>query len=239
MKTSLKPVVLALALTLPLPAHAQTVSPYQALVDALASRERLMENFGTDAVTLMVEEARRDPELAAMDEECPGTFDLMGKASLPYLVESHERAVAEYRTKLVALFEGRLKPEDAKNAAAFYSSEDGKYLIGLAQKNESVDNVLADVRKNDDGTVSAAAFAADRQVMQDRIRTDGDKGRLQKIGWGLITSSWFAPFEKLKPEMHGLELELVNDDFSPEEEAAFDAALENAMTAHFEACYDQ
>lgn len=228
-------VTFAALISSPLTAGEQ--SAYGDLVDALAASDRLTSGFGDEAVAMMLEEARRDPEMVEMEEECSGTLDIMGLTARPHLEASHARAVAEYRTQLLDLFASTLTPGEARAAADFYTSEDGLFLIALADQNESVENVLSDIRGNEDGSASAAAFAADKKAMEDKIRESGDRTRLAKIGWSLMTADWFANFQKLKPRMHELELALVNDDFSPEEGADFDAALDKAFTTHFEACY--
>ncbi|QPC99200.1 hypothetical protein [Qipengyuania soli] len=229
--------LVALAASLPAPLSAAGESAYTDLVEALAAKDRLMSGFADSAIAVMVGEARRDPEMVEMEEECAGTLDLMGQTARPHLVASHERGVTQYRAQLLELFSSRLSPEEARGAAEFYASDDGRFLISLAEQNESVENVLSDVRGNEDGSVSAAALAADKAVMEEKIRKGGDRTRLAKIGWFLMTADWFRNFQTLKSEMHQLELALVNDDFTAEEGAAFDAALEEAFTAHFEACY--
>lgn len=233
-KLSLAVSLLFLGTGVPLAAQPEA---FRALVDALASEERLLAGFGDQATALMLEEAKRDPEMLEMEKECPGALDLMGSASRPHLVTSHKRAVEQYRGKLFDLFSARLSPEHASGAAEFYRSDDGRFVIELAEQNESLENVLEDARNSESGSVSAEAFAADKKLTEERIRARANNGRLSQIGWKLITSPWFASFEKLKPDMHRLELELANDDFTPDEEAAFDKALDEALTAHFEACY--
>lgn len=216
---------------------AQEVDPYADLVEALASTERLMSGYADGAAAVMIEEARRDPEMLEMEEECPGALDLMGSASRPLLEKSHLRAVGEYRANLLALFRERLEPETAGGAAEFYRSDDGQFLIGLADENESIENTMAAVRDDPDGNVSREAFDADKKATAEALKSSEHKGRLQKIGWGLVTSPWFGDMKKIRPEMQQLEFALLNDDFTAEEEAAFDHVLEKALTGHFEQCY--
>ena len=225
------------AFSLSASAAAQQDDPYIDLVDAIASTERLMSGFADGAMAVMVEEARRDPDMREMEEECPGTFDLMGSTSRPLLEKSHERAIGEYKAKLLTLFSDRLAPDTARSAAEFYRSEDGQFLIGLADESESIENTMAAIRADPDGKVSREAFEADKAATRETLTSSEHKGRLQKIGWGLITERWFSEFTNLRPEMQQLEYALLNDDFTPEEEAAFDHVLEKALTEHFERCY--
>ncbi|MEZ5680458.1 MAG: hypothetical protein R3E14_04090 [Erythrobacter sp.] len=225
------------ALCVSAPAAAQEADPFTELVEALASTERLMSGYADGAAAAMIEEARRDPEMLEMEEECPGTLELMGSASRPMLEKSHLRAVGEYRANLLALFRDKLEPEIAGGAAEFYRSDDGQFVIRLAEENESVANTLAAVRENPEGDLSREAFEADKAASREALKSSEHKGRMQKIGWGLATSSWFSDFRKIQPEMHELEFALLNDDFTPEEEAAFDHVLEKALTGHFEQCY--
>ncbi len=237
LRTRFAALAVAVCLSHPAALWAQDADPLRDLVDALAARARLLDNYGPSAVSTMLDEARRDPEMVEMEGECPGTLDIMGQAAMPTLVKSQERAVDQYRTALLDLFAGKLSPEIARSAADFYRSADGRFIIDIAEQNQSDTHSLEDVRRNEDMSISREAMEADKLAMREALRASEHMERIETIGQHLAGSQWFAPFATLRPDMHTLELALQNDDFTQAEEAEFDRALESALSAHLDKCY--
>ena len=227
----------ALACLLVFPANARAGSPYRELVDAFAGRDRLMDGFDRIVVSTLVSEAMRDPDLVEMDSECPGTIDLMAKVSAPVLREAHERAVDEYRRDLEMLFARGLTKEQAQEASEFYRSEDGQFMIGVAETYEVAEASLAEVRETEDGTISRDAFDQDKAATRDALRTSGHRQRLASIGFDLYTSDWFRTFDGLREEILTLELALSNSNLTNEEDAQLESLVEDQLTDHFERCY--
>lgn len=227
----------ALALSL---AHAPlgaSDDPYQKLVDAMAGEEFMMEGTEDMMRTLMVSEFERDADMAAFEGECPGVYSSMTDAMMPTLLRSHRRAVGEYRADLLGLFRDRLSVEDAAGAAEFYASENGQALVKLAGDSVRYGNAMEDMRETEDMVVSEESFAADKEATRQEIKANLEPVLAREVGIELLGEPWFERFLTLRPEMDRLELKLMNDDFTPDEDAEVDAALDRALTAKLDECY--
>ncbi|QYJ07833.1 hypothetical protein [Qipengyuania flava] len=211
--------------------------PYQKLLDAMASEEFMMEGTEDTMRTMMVSEFERDADMVAFEEECPGVYSSMTDAMMPTLLRSHRRAVGEYRTDLLALFRDRLSVEDAAGAAEFYASENGQALVRLAGDSVQYGNAMDEIRDSEDMVVSEESFAADKEATRKEIKANLEPVLAREVGLKLLGEPWFARFLALRPEMDALELKLMNDDFTPEEDAEVDAALDRALTAKMDECY--
>ena len=233
----IKYLCLCASIALAAPATAQDGNPHQAFVDAFASRERMMVAFTDNAEQSMIEESRRDPELVEMEAECPGALKLMASASMPVMTKSHGRAVDTYRAGLLALVSERMTAEQAAQAAEFYASEDGRFMIALAEESEVATRSLADIRANEDSSISREAYDADKAAQREALRNSEHRERIAEVGMKLAASDWFITFLGMREQMHALQFALNNDDFTPEEDAALEHVVEKAMTGHFESCY--
>lgn len=214
-----------------------SADPYQKLVDAIASEEFLMEGTDEAMRSVMYSEFERDPEMVAFEAECPGVYASLTDAMMPTLVRSHRRAVGEYRAELLVLYRDRLSVEDATGAAEFYASKNGQALVRLAGDSARNSNAMDDMRETEDMVVSEESFAADKEATRREIKANMEPVLAREVGMKLLAEPWFARFLELRPEMDALELKLMNDDFTPQEDAEADAALDRALTAKLDECY--
>lgn len=127
--------------------------------------------------------------------------------------------------------------EQAAQAAEFYASEDGRFMIALAEESEVATRSLADIRANEDSSISRESYDADKAAQREALRNSEHRERIAELGLKLAQSDWFITFLGLREPMHALQFALNNDDFTPEEDAALEHVVEKAMTDHFESCY--
>jgi hypothetical protein len=227
----------ALAFSLAAAPLAAGEDPYQDLVDAIASEAYLTDGTEEEMRTVMRGEFERDPDMVEFEAECPGVFTALTDAMMPTLLRSHDRAVGEYRRDLLALYRSRLSAEDARGAADFYASENGQALVRLAEENAQYGNAMDDIFRTDDMVVSEESFAADKEATRDAVKANMEPLLMREVGQQLMTEAWFARVIALRQEMHALELKLMNDDLTPEEDAEADAAIDAALTVKLEECY--
>lgn len=220
------------------PLHAQG-DDHQRLVDAIASEQRLVEGFEQGAREESLALYANDPEMVEMEEVCPGISAQMVDAMLPILLQSHKRAVGEYRGALLALFRERLPVDVASPAGDFFSSDLGQKLIGLVDEHAVVDTLREDALTSEDASVSQDAHDADKAKTRAAVNANLEPVLMREIGMALSNAEWFPTFHALKPEMDALEFALVDDDFTPEEDAALDGAIEAVMDAQPGDCFGE
>ena len=109
------------------PLHAQA-DDYQRLVDAIAAEERMVEGFEEGAREETLALYANDPDMVATEQACPGVSVQMVDAMLPIMLQSHKRAVGEYRSALLALFRERLPVDVASPASVFFASDLGRKI---------------------------------------------------------------------------------------------------------------
>lgn len=220
------------------PLHAQG-DDYQRLVDAIAAEERLVEGFEEGAREESLALYANDPDMVKMEQVCPGLSTQMVDAMLPILLQSHKRAVGEYRGALLALFRERLPVDVASPAGVFFSSDLGQKLIGLVEEHAVVDALREDAYTSEDASVSQEAYDADKAKTREAVKANLEPVLLREIGMALSNAEWFPKFHALKPEMDALEFALIDDDFTPEEDAALDGAIETVMDAQPDDCFGE
>ena len=103
-----------------------------------------------------------DPEFAEIEKECAGTIDAITTAARPILWEGHQRDYLRHRRELNALFVRELSPEEAHEAAEFYTSELGQRMILSAVENADVSQSVAAALADEDAPINERTFQADK-----------------------------------------------------------------------------
>lgn len=225
----------ALSLFVAAPLVAQDdANAHQRLVDAIADPVRLMAKVDEAIDAEQRFQFEQDSEMQAIEAECSGSYALMVATIRPFAHELQARAIDEYRASLLELFTARLEADEARGAAEFYESDLGQALVRAADDNLVETRMVSEMRREE--TVSREAFEADKQATKRAIIQRVDPAVLSQAAERLLNSPWFPDFRSIEPDIKRLQLAMVNTDFNADEQQRFDAALEDALIPHYEAC---
>lgn len=231
----------ALALLAPGPLLAQDApppgDPQLALATVLTNDEFVAEMFRQSMDVGFDTALRGDAEMAQIETECPGLIDAMSTAVEPIMWPAHQRDYADYRGKLHALFERELNDEHAHGAAEFFASPLGQRFITALSSEISVDATLSELQTGEAAHVSAEALAADNLESASRGIMALEPADRLEISTIFSTSPWASEFVRTQPKVAALQLEMANADYTPEEGAAMDAAIDGVIDRHFAACF--
>lgn len=239
MKRFLAPLAAALlalpALTAPAlaaePAAAPLPSdPYTGLVQAIV--DGVDENVLFNSAVKQIRDAlvNESPNIAALEGQYPGTVDAMIQAMAPTLRHHSSRLSSAYQKDLAALLASNLTAEEARDAAAFYSSPLGRKLMGKVQDNYTVGAVASEVVANE-GEAQTSAAAVERDIRRTtaatmRSLTPEDH---KAINAQLLGKVWVLKLQAIQPKMHQLRAAMENAALSPEDDAAMTKAVEAVL----------
>jgi hypothetical protein len=217
------------------PLAAQDSSAYEDLVAEMASNESF------DIATHRLLEVdlpaafRSDPNIAAVEAECPGAVDGLMMAATPMFNQLDQEGRKEYRNALYDLLVARMSAEDARAAAEFFGSDLGRRFVRSVSEQSSLSNSLTSAIANDEGSIDRDAFELDqRSSAQSGIEALSDT---DKIALGrALQSSWGRVMSELSPEIVNLRYRITNADLTPEQNAALEGLMAKSLEAHFDAC---
>ena len=185
---------------------------------------------------------RMDPELVAEDEACPGLIVGLTEAVRPIMRESHEEGYGRYREKLeMALREG-LDPAEAASAADFYETDLAQRFLATFIKQSVADSALDEVmgdearEQEEVPDITAKAQAADKRASVLRTMAALGPDEFQAVVDQLSNAPWFASYNRLSPRINAFQLEMANEELTPEQDTRFNTAIEDFMMAHYEQC---
>lgn len=231
----------ALALLASAPLLAQDASPagdpQLALATVLTNDEFVTEMFRQSMEVGFDTALRGDPEMAQIEAECPGLIAAMSAAVEPIMWPAHQRDYAGYRGQLHALFERELSDEHARGAADFFGSPLGQRFITALSSEISIDATLGELQTGEAAHVSAEALAADNLESASRGIMALEPADRLEITTMFSTSAWAPEFARIEPQVGALQLAMANADYTPEEGAAMDAAIDGVIDRHFAACF--
>jgi len=217
------------------PLNAQQSDPYQALVAELASPEafdlalrRLLESDMPAAF-------RSDPDIAVLEEDCPGLIQALVNASTPMLTELNAQGLKEYRVSLRDLLAARLNADEARQAADFFTSELGRRFVRTVSAEATLGGSLTSSLSNEAGSIDRRAFEQDQQASVRSGLAALSPADLQAVNM-IFASDWGRAFAALSPEIQELKYRLVNADLTPEQGATVEELSAKAATAYLEAC---
>lgn len=212
--------------------------PYTALAEALSSDEVWQLRFDKDMELSFFPVLEQDPDTRQIDQDCPGYIAGMAKVMTPPMLEGHAKDQIWYRTQLEELFRSKLSSADAKGAADFYGSDAGQDLLSMALNNASATNTVQELIESPDfdPSISAEAYRADVEAMKQNLQRNLDPKEMHSIGLRLAISTWFPAFRKLAPNIEAINVEMINNDYSPEINARLDGVIEEFVNAHLDAC---
>lgn len=208
-----------------------------ALATVLTNDGFVAETFRQSMDTAFVSALHADPAMAEIEAECPGLIAAMSEAVEPVMWPSHQRDHAGYRADLHTLFEGELSDAHAREAAEFFASPLGQRFMAALTNAMTVDAMLGELEADETAHISAQAMAADNLESASRGIMALEPADRLEITTVFATSAWAAEFNRLQPQIDALQLAMANADFSAEEGAAMDAAIDGVLEERLAACF--
>lgn len=234
----------ALALLAPAPLLAQDAPPAaeqgdaQLALAAVLTGEDFVAEMFRQSIDVGFEGALRgDHEMIQIETACPGLIAAMSAAVEPIMWPAHRRDYADYRGKLHALFESELSDEHARGAAQFFASALGQRFMTATASEMSIDMALGELATGEAAHVSAEALAADNLESASRGIMALEPADRLEITAIFASSGWAPEFTRIEPQIAALQLAMANTDFTPEEGAAMDAAIDGVIEQRFAACF--
>ena len=232
--------IAALALCAPASLLAQDpaqADPQEALATALTDDEFVAANFRQTMSVGFEGALRADPDMLEIENECPGLIGAMRAAVEPIMWPEHQRSYAEYRADLQTLFDAELSDEHARAAAQFFVSPLGQRFITTLTGQLTADAMLGELTGGETTQVSSEALAADNLESASRGLMALEPADRLEVTTILTTEPWSTEFQRLQPQIAALQLAMANGDFSAEEGAAMDAAMDLVIEEKFAACF--
>ncbi len=233
----------AFALLVPSPLAARDAAPADdpqlALATVLTNDGFVAEMFRQSMDVGFDTALRGDPDMAQIEAECPGLIAAMSAAVEPIMWPAHQRDYADYRGQLHALFERELNDGHARGAAEFFASPLGQRFITALSSEISVDATLSELQTGEAAHVSAEALAADNLESASRGIMALEPADRLEITTIFSTNAWASEFARIEPQVAALQLAMANSDYTPEESAAMDAAIDGVIDRRFAACFPE
>lgn len=232
--------IASIALTLAGASLAQEAEqdPYQELVSVFSNdtmRDRAFESIMQSAFVGTLE---ADPELRALEIECPGLVSGLSDAIRPIMRQSHNDGYVVYRQDLHTLFKSELSTEHAAQTAEFFGSDLGQRFFASVFSNQSMDNIIAEAMETqgeEDITVDAMRKDTNRTAIRALMALEPvDRKTIANV---FANEEWAKAFAMMRAQMDALQADPKYQETTPEEDAAIEAASVTFAEAHFEACF--
>lgn len=233
----------SLALAQATEARATQTSSHERLIDAIASEEVRAITF---EVAMREIEAfyRRDPDMAELEADCPGTISEIVAGSRGLMKEYHELESRVLKERQLSALRAALSDEYAAGAADFYSSELGQKLLISVANNYSIGESLNSATSatttpgKNTGEIQIDREAFDRD--QQKTVEDAVKGLTQaeviQIGMQVMGKEWFPAFQKLSPTLAQINFDVSNSNLDPSIDKRLDETLNRILDDAFERC---
>lgn len=241
-------VSLGLAFASPLLAQEETASstgvqsdPHAAMVDAMMPAEGLAIAHANGLRELR-SVYENTAEIAFLDNQCPGTINLMIDTIAPIIDEYNEVEVTLRRQAMTDILRRELSAEHARAGAEFYSSELGRRLVLATMSNRTLEKTLSNAMAEavEDPDSEAEISAEDLEADNARSARAGVSSMnpedVAEIGRTLLGEPWFAELRRVQPMMSAAGVQIMNSDFAPELDAKADRVIDAALGPHLEKC---
>lgn len=216
-------------------AEAQSADPHTDLVAALAPEDELAAQFRQMVEVEFPASLRAEPDVAALERECPGTIDSMVAAAQPLMRARMDSFVSAYRTALEDLLAAEMPAADAREAADFYVSDLGRRMMAARRAPRKHDNAELSVDSNPSGRLDQAALVRDETVAADAgnaALSAADRAALDAAFEG---TDWGRTMRRLRSAISGLQLRVYNSSIAGQQ-PAIETAIERAGAAQLARC---
>ena len=211
-----------------------SLDPFRALAE-IKTRDDIWERSFDSLFEQVHASFRADPALARGEARCPGMVEAVTNAARPAMRENHFHQRDAFRAGLTDLFRKGLTPGQAREAIAFYASEDGRYLLELGTDSSSQ---LAKIAQGE-GPIQPGTFAADLAATHDTIDRNVNPEVRERVEAELARSSWYKPYMALHPGIQALRYRISRTErleSNPDLKALLDKATRRAAIQHFANC---
>ncbi len=215
----------------------QAIDYYAAMAEAVTS-DAVIEATFEQAIEIGFKGAMRaDPEMDEIEKECPGTVQAMADAAAPIMKPAHIRDYMEYRADIAALFRANMTTANARSAAEFFNSDIGKNFLMSVSSNVSADATIGAIIDDPDAKIAAEDLESDNRATAVRGIMAMEPLERREALMTIGNSDWGQDFVRLQPQVQALQVEMANSDYSPEENAALEKALEQTAMTVLGKCY--
>lgn len=211
-----------------------SLDPFRALAE-IKTRDDIWERSFDSLFEQERASFRADPSLARGEARCPGMVEAVTNAARPAMRENHFHQRDAFRAGLTDLFRKGLTPAQAREATAFYASEDGRYLLELGTDSSSQQAKIA----QGEGPIQPGTFAADLAATHDAIDRNVNPEVRERVEAELARSSWYKPYVALHPGIQALRYRISRTErleSNPDLKALLDEATRRAAIQHFAKC---
>ncbi|WP_284126648.1 DUF2059 domain-containing protein [Parerythrobacter aestuarii] len=213
----------------------ESLSPFERLAAALNPPAMDLQAFDTLMSTSFRSTLKMDPNIADLEQMCPGSLDALIDGGYPRLREGFLADQDRFRAEAAALFEARLSAEDAAEVASIYESPMGQRLVQKITNNSSIDFAMQQSLQDPEGDLTAETLQKDRDRTLRNTLRDLSPEEEAELGEMFSSSKGFLAFMVIGEELNALrarvELESANED-DPE----LEKAMEDALMAHLGDC---
>lgn len=214
----------------------QTAEPFEQLALALSEPERNEAGFERMMTETLPNALKSDPNIAMLEQACPGATKAMLDGGRDNLYAGFQRDEAEFRAGSATIFREEMTPEEARQAAEFFSSAQGRKVFELAFDNLSLDSVIAEAIENEDGQVSEEALERDNAETARKVRDKFDPAEYAELNFAYRTAPWKPAFDRAMPRIAKLRDTINSKPPAPDDDALLEAAMSAALTAHMATC---
>lgn len=115
----------------------------------------------------------------------------------------------------------------------------GRRFMTALSSEMTVDAMLGEITMGEAAHVSSEAMAADTRESVSRGMMALEPADRLEISTILSTNGWATEFARIEPQVAALQLDMANADFSADESAAMDAAIDGVLEEQFATCFPE
>ena len=207
---------------------------YHALVDAIFLHDSLDEKTERTFAMVKADFAQR-PSIQTLEASYPGVSAAMAEATKPIIRRAMARHVVTIRATWHDFLKGMLTPQQAGEAAAFYSSALGRKIVDGAVAARSTAAETREIRQqlgpqgNGNLKVSQNAVSTDTKTSTTRLMTSLGPTETREIEMRLRGKIWAIRLNAAQQKMAEIRARLENLGYTADEEAAMNAALREVV----------
>ena len=176
-------------------------------------------------VDLMVREA---PELRVIEEEQPGFLAELAKAMQPLFISFSDRVSRQHGPALVAQFRSTLSEADAAAIVEFYSSPLGQRVVRTTLRNQTVEMTSEEIWS--DEAFTEADTERDMAATRDATLAALSPADVEEVERYMRQNPRVLDgIRRMRPLMITFRTAMDNEPFTPADDAALSAALEEVF----------
>jgi hypothetical protein len=210
-----------IAASVPSAAQAARIAIYDEAVLAMSSG--IVKSAMADRVLAEMRELfAAQPQMKALENQSAGALDRFLASLKPVFRDYTARTMTDYHAKLRDLLMQHMTETEVREMARFYASPLGRKVIGIVVEKQELSSTFRALAQ--EKPITQAAVAADSAVTQRRVvsaLTAEETAAMSR----LAGQSWLPKVTLLEPRFHALQVEMVNEPMSREEEALLVQAM--------------